>query len=110
MSSTEFSADDYFRTQPPPLTLEHDVQGVRDFIDIHSARGNRVVLVTVSSGDLDQGPATLHCYGTLYPEWRNHSSSREECVSHISSRSDEGIPDPVASCSVRFLDNFSAGL
>lgn len=50
-STTEFSADDYFRTQPPPPTLENDLKGVREFLELHIARGNRVVLVTVSSED-----------------------------------------------------------
>lgn len=48
MATTEFSTEDYFQTQPVPSNLDIDVSGVRDFIQRQSARGRRVVLVTVS--------------------------------------------------------------
>ncbi|RDB30583.1 Uncharacterized protein C4B3.18 [Hypsizygus marmoreus] len=50
MSTTEtgtfFSAEEYFATQPPPADLEHDIQGVRDFIARQAKAGRNVVLVT----------------------------------------------------------------
>lgn len=89
MSGTaEFSAEDYFRTQPPPLTLETDAQSVREFIDFHSIRGNRVALVTVSSGDQLIAEYSLDKAHTLripvIERW-DHSAFREECVSRHSS-------------------------
>ncbi|KAI0032415.1 DFP-domain-containing protein [Vararia minispora EC-137] len=45
-TSSNFSADEYFATQPPPPTLEHDVAAVREFVVHHSATGRKVVLVT----------------------------------------------------------------
>jgi phosphopantothenate-cysteine ligase len=38
--------DQYFSSNPAPETLKEHVSLVRDFIDFHSARQNRVVLVT----------------------------------------------------------------
>jgi phosphopantothenate-cysteine ligase len=46
-SSSQFSAEEYFATQPPPLTLDHDVAGVRDFVTRQLDVGRKVVLVTV---------------------------------------------------------------
>lgn len=46
-SSKTFSAEDYFRTQPPPSTLEADLAKVREFVSRHDAAGKRIVLVTV---------------------------------------------------------------
>lgn len=43
---TSFSAESYFATQPPPATLEHDVQRVREWTQKQVAAGRRVVLVT----------------------------------------------------------------
>ncbi|KXN84402.1 Phosphopantothenate--cysteine ligase CAB2 [Leucoagaricus sp. SymC.cos] len=43
---TSFSAESYFATQPPPSTLEHDVQCVKEWIQKQVAAGRRVVLVT----------------------------------------------------------------
>jgi len=45
---TLFSAESYFRTQPPPSTLENDVADVRSFVHRQRDLGNKVVLVTVS--------------------------------------------------------------
>jgi phosphopantothenate-cysteine ligase len=45
---TNFSAESYFATQPPPPTLEQDVQRVREWIQKQVAAGRKVVLVTVS--------------------------------------------------------------
>ncbi|KAF8652392.1 hypothetical protein AX16_004420 [Volvariella volvacea WC 439] len=47
-STTEssFSAESYFATQPPPPTLDHDLAGVRQFINQHAKEGRKVVLVT----------------------------------------------------------------
>ncbi|TFK72432.1 DFP-domain-containing protein [Pluteus cervinus] len=44
--STSFSAESYFTTQPPPPTLDHDVAGVRDFVQKQMREGRKVVLVT----------------------------------------------------------------
>lgn len=43
-----FSAASYFATQLPPASLEHDVEGVREFVARQAQEGRRVVLVTVS--------------------------------------------------------------
>ncbi|THH13356.1 hypothetical protein EW146_g6852 [Bondarzewia mesenterica] len=45
-SSSQFSAESYFATQPPPATLEHDVAGIRAFVGRQKAQGRKVVLVT----------------------------------------------------------------
>ena len=44
-----FSAESYFATQPPPPTLDSDVQKVRAFVERQREAGRRVVLVTVST-------------------------------------------------------------
>ena len=46
-SSTIFSAEAYFETQPPPSTIELDVQSVRSFLKQQQEHGRKVVLVTV---------------------------------------------------------------
>lgn len=52
MASNDPAADadraeaDYFNANPPPKTLERDTQLARDFINFHTERNNRVVLVT----------------------------------------------------------------
>ncbi|KAF8903349.1 phosphopantothenate-cysteine ligase [Gymnopilus junonius] len=43
---TTFSAEEYFATQPPPLTLQHDVENVREFVKRQKSEGRAVVLVT----------------------------------------------------------------
>ncbi|TEB34410.1 phosphopantothenate-cysteine ligase [Coprinellus micaceus] len=43
---TTFSAESYFASQPPPPTLQHDVERVREFIKRHNNEGRSVVLVT----------------------------------------------------------------
>ncbi|KAG5646747.1 hypothetical protein DXG03_002429 [Asterophora parasitica] len=50
MTDTEpasFSAEEYFATQPPPPTLDHDINGVREFVARQAQEGRKVVLVTV---------------------------------------------------------------
>ena len=42
-----FSAETYFATQPPPPTLDADIEAVRQFVSRQAAAGRRVVLVTV---------------------------------------------------------------
>jgi hypothetical protein len=49
MDESEFSAEHYFQTQLAPTNLDAEIQGLREFLDRHVARGTRVVLVTVSS-------------------------------------------------------------
>ncbi|KAL0579190.1 Phosphopantothenate--cysteine ligase cab2 [Marasmius crinis-equi] len=44
--SEPFSAESYFATQPPPSTLDHDIQNVRSFISRQAELGRNVVLVT----------------------------------------------------------------
>ncbi|EDR07987.1 uncharacterized protein LACBIDRAFT_185029 [Laccaria bicolor S238N-H82] len=43
---TTFSAEDYFATQPPPSTLHHDVEQVKNFVARQAKEGRKVVLVT----------------------------------------------------------------
>ncbi|KAF9010071.1 phosphopantothenate-cysteine ligase [Cyathus striatus] len=43
---TSFSAESYFETQPPPPTLQHDIQEAKAFIDRQAIEGRKVVLVT----------------------------------------------------------------
>jgi hypothetical protein len=47
--SATFSADAYFETQPPPSTIEQDVQSVHEFLKQQRKQGRKVVLVTVST-------------------------------------------------------------
>ena len=44
-----FSAESYFETQLPPVTLQHDVERVREFVERQQKEGRNVVLVTVSN-------------------------------------------------------------
>jgi len=46
-SATTFSAEAYFETQPPPSTIEQDVQSVREFLKQQQGHRRKVVLVTV---------------------------------------------------------------
>jgi hypothetical protein len=46
-SPTTFSSESYFETQPPPPTIEQDVQSVRTFLKQQRGHGRKVVLVTV---------------------------------------------------------------
>lgn len=43
---TTFSAESYFDTQSPPVTLQHDVEKVREFVGRQQKEGRNVVLVT----------------------------------------------------------------
>ncbi|KDR80253.1 hypothetical protein GALMADRAFT_242588 [Galerina marginata CBS 339.88] len=43
---TTFSAEEYFATQLPPATLQHDVEKVREFVERQKREGREVVLVT----------------------------------------------------------------
>ncbi|KDQ32051.1 hypothetical protein PLEOSDRAFT_1095772 [Pleurotus ostreatus PC15] len=44
--SAPFSAESYFATQPPPASLEHDILGVREFVQQQLKKDRNVVLVT----------------------------------------------------------------
>ena len=44
---TTFSAESYFATQPPPPTLDQDIQNVQSFVQRQEKEGRRIVLVTV---------------------------------------------------------------
>ena len=46
-NSSQFSAEEYFATQPPPASLEQDVARVRDFVARQKKAGRKVALVTV---------------------------------------------------------------
>ena len=56
---TTFSAESYFASQPPPSTLQHDVERVREFVKRHNNEGRSVVLVTVSPGALEHAQENL---------------------------------------------------
>lgn len=43
---TTFSAEAYFASQPPPPTLQHDIERVREFAKRQKQEGRKVVLVT----------------------------------------------------------------
>ncbi|KAJ3933773.1 MAG: phosphopantothenate-cysteine ligase [Lentinula lateritia] len=45
-SSSSFSAESYFATQPPPPGLEHDIEGVKEFVRRQQEKGRNIVLVT----------------------------------------------------------------
>jgi phosphopantothenate-cysteine ligase len=49
---TTFSAESYFETQLPPVTLQHDVENVCEFVERQQKEGRNVVLVTVSISTL----------------------------------------------------------
>lgn len=44
----QFSADEFFASQPPPARLEEHLKAVREFVERNVSAGRRVVLVTVS--------------------------------------------------------------
>ncbi|KAF8337040.1 phosphopantothenate-cysteine ligase, partial [Cantharellus anzutake] len=44
--SKEFSAEEYFQSQPKPSTLFNDVESTREFIHRHMAEDRKVVLIT----------------------------------------------------------------
>jgi len=43
---SKFSAESYYTTQPPPLSLDHDVSLIREFVSRQEKEGRNVVLVT----------------------------------------------------------------
>ncbi|KAG6860557.1 hypothetical protein C0995_009839 [Termitomyces sp. Mi166 len=43
---TSFSAEEYFATQPPPSSLQHNINAVREFIARQAKEDRKVVLVT----------------------------------------------------------------
>ncbi|KAJ8473657.1 hypothetical protein ONZ51_g7742 [Trametes cubensis] len=45
-TANTFSAEQYFATQPPPSSLEHDVSRVQEFVQRQLREGRKVVLVT----------------------------------------------------------------
>lgn len=48
----QFSAAEFFATQPRPAHLEQHLEAVREFVERNVSAGRRVVLVTVSSSCL----------------------------------------------------------
>lgn len=49
---TAFSAEDFFRQQPPPPGLDAHLEAVKAFVERNASEGRKVVLVTVSSEPL----------------------------------------------------------
>ena len=47
--TTQFSAKQYFETQPAPASLQDDILRVREFVLKQKEAGRKVVLITVSS-------------------------------------------------------------
>ncbi|KZT71917.1 phosphopantothenate-cysteine ligase [Daedalea quercina L-15889] len=45
-TDSNFSAESYYATQPPPTHLDHEVRNVREFVQKHANAGRNVVLVT----------------------------------------------------------------
>ena len=104
---TQISAESYFKTQPPPPTLEHDIASVRSFIHRQRDLGNKVVLVTVSIR-----PRASLCRLerlTHSQERRDDCPFGAQCVSSILCITARLPSPPDATFRVRFLDNFSAG-
>jgi hypothetical protein len=75
---TTFSAESYFATQPPPPTLQQDVEKVREFIARQAKEGRNVVLVTVSAN-------FRLTYAVIYDfaEWRHNGALRAQRVSAL---------------------------
>lgn len=102
-NSSSFSAESYFSTQPPPPSLEQDIDGVKEFVKRQAEEGRNVVLVTVG---LD----------VIFPRlWPNDLLRVVERLFHWSSMCETPSISTLALMltmrfSVRFLDNFSAGL
>ena len=83
-SETPFSAEKYFATQPPPPTLESDVNAVREFVERHAQQGRKVVLVTVSVFSSYYSDSCNHIVPSFAQlEWWNYGTSRAQCVSTI---------------------------
>ena len=83
-SETPFSAEKYFATQPPPPTLESDVNAVREFVERHAQQGRKVVLVTVSVFSSYYSDSCSHIVPSIAQlEWWNYGTSRAQCVSTI---------------------------
>jgi hypothetical protein len=105
--SAPFSAETYFATQLPPLSLDQDIAGVREFIARQTEQGRNVVLVTVRTANPDESLALVSrssCCRAVEP--RCHWSSMCEGPPLISVELKMTFN---AMLSVRFLDNFSAG-
>jgi len=78
---TTFSAEAYFETQPPPSTIEQDVQSVRTFLEQQREHRRKVVLVTVRIPTVShREPGVLILVGCV-AEWRNNCSLGTQCVS-----------------------------
>ncbi|KAG5219859.1 phosphopantothenate-cysteine ligase [Salix suchowensis] len=90
--SAPFSAESYFATQPPPASLEHDILGVRGFVQQQLKKDRNVVLVTEFTFvvTICPPPPDARVVGRL---------SRWSLMCEVT----PGIV-------VRFLDNFSAGM
>lgn len=52
-SSSKFSAETYFETQPPPSSLHDDISKVREYVRKQRDLGRKVVLITVSNVHLE---------------------------------------------------------
>lgn len=81
---TSFSAESYFATQPPPSTLENDIQRVREWIQQQVAAGRRVVLVTVSPDSPRRTHVAKFNLNSLsYLERRYNCTPGAQRVSHL---------------------------
>jgi hypothetical protein len=71
-----FSAEEYFRTQPTPISLVEHVAGVKEFITRQVKEGRDVVLVTVSGYIFH--PSALYAVGVSIVKLRNFVSLSAE--------------------------------
>ena len=73
-SPTTFSAEGYFETQPPPSTIDQNVQSVRTFLKQQQEYHGKVVLVLVCVPIVPHsGPGVLISVWCVV-EWRNDRS------------------------------------
>jgi hypothetical protein len=107
-SEQGFSAESYFATQHPPANLDVLVASVRTFVDRQIDAGRNVVLVTVRF--FCEVTHITASRNNAMTEWRNYCTAGAQRVSSCCLR---GCARPSLRCvslSVRFLDNFSAGV
>ena len=78
---TTFSAEAYFETQPPPPTIDQDVQSVRTFLKQQQELGKKVALVTVGVPIAPHSElGVLIPVGHIAERW-NDGSFGTQCVS-----------------------------
>lgn len=69
----QFSADDFFASQPPPAHLEEHLDAVRKFVERNVSAGRRVVLITVSRASRAGSPrgGNVRMRGRVRPQLRD---------------------------------------